>query len=245
MSKFNFSSIFFLIFLCNRILAEECEKCDRSECPLVTFCPSGVTQDNCGCCEVCTQRLGQKCDNVADDPKQQKSVNGECGEFLICSEEGVCECSEEGQVCGSDDLTYNSLCELMEATVKNNGLTVVDREPCRKGPVIKSPPKDTSRPAGSILALDCEAVGYPVPTITWELYRPDGSTIQLPSDDSLVAVQVRGGPEKHMSSGWVQIMEVLPENVGIYTCIATNSQGVVKASANVSISKGKVPLKKY
>nr|AYU97989.1 IGFBP-related protein 1 [Trichoniscus pusillus] len=239
------SSIFILLFICNQIFGDECEKCDRSECPLITFCATGVTQDNCGCCDICSQRLGQKCDYVPEGTLVEKPIIGDCGEFLSCSEEGVCECTEEGQVCGSDDVTYNSLCELMEATVQKHELTVFDRAPCRKGPVIKSPPKDTSRPAGSILALDCEAVGYPVPTITWELYRPDGSTIQLPSDDSLVAVQVRGGPEKHMVSGWVQIMEVLPENIGLYTCIASNEKGVVKASANVSISKGKVPLKKY
>nr|AYU97984.1 IGFBP-related protein 1 [Atlantoscia floridana] len=222
---------------------EECEKCDRLECPLVTFCPTGVTQDKCGCCDICLQRLGEKCDYAPEGEDVVKVVNGQCGEFLTCTKDGVCECAEEGQVCGSDDVTYNSLCEIMEKTAEDNALTVVDREPCRKGPLIKSPPKDASRPVESILVLDCEAVGYPVPVLTWELYRPDGSTVQLPSDDSLVAVQVRGGPEKHMVTGWVQIMKVLPENVGIYTCIATNSQGVAKASAKVSFSKGKVPKK--
>nr|AYU97990.1 IGFBP-related protein 1 [Tylos europaeus] len=229
-----------------QLTAEDCEKCERLECPLVSYCPSGVTQDKCGCCEVCSQRLGQKCDYVPEGSDLQgPPVNGTCGEFLFCSKEGICECDEEGQICGSDDVTYNSICEFMEETVKNHELTVVDRAPCRKGPIIKSPPKDSSRPAGSILVLDCEAVGYPVPTISWELYKADGSTVQLPSDDSLVAVQVRGGPEKHMVTGWVQIMEILPENVGIYTCIATNSKGEAKASAKVSFSKSKVPKKKY
>nr|AYU97985.1 IGFBP-related protein 1 [Trichorhina tomentosa] len=238
-----FSCSILVLFSFRHLLAEEeCKKCDRLECPLVTFCPSGVTQDECGCCDVCLQRLGEKCD-YAPEGEVAKFVNGQCGEFLSCSKDSICECAEEGQVCGSDDVSYNSLCELMEETANDNELTVVDREPCRKGPVIKSPPKDASRPVESILVLDCEAVGFPVPTLTWELYRPDGSTIQLPSDDSLVAVQVRGGPEKHMVSGWVQIMKILPENIGIYTCIATNAQGIAKASAKVSISKGKVPKK--
>nr|AYU97965.1 IGFBP-related protein 1 [Eluma caelata] len=244
--KVLFSCFLLSLISFRRLLAEEeCGKCDRLECPLVTFCPVGVTQDKCGCCDICLLRLGEKCDYAPEGEEFSKVVNGECGEFLSCSEENICECAEEGQVCGSDGLTYNSLCELMEETTKNNELNVVNREPCRKGPVIKSPPKDSSRPAESILVLDCEATGYPVPTLTWEFYRQDGSTIQLPSDDSLVAVQVRGGPEKHMVSGWVQIMKVLPENVGIYTCIATNSQGVAKASAKVTFSKGKAPVKKY
>nr|AYU97983.1 IGFBP-related protein 1 [Ligia oceanica] len=231
-----------LVISFTQVFTKECGKCERSECPMVSFCSSGVTLDSCSCCEICSQRLGQKCDLIAGATGES---NGSCGEFLTCSEEGICECSEEGPVCGSDDVTYNSVCEFLEQTNKNNELTLVDREPCRKGPVIKSPPKDATRPAESILVLDCEATGFPVPTITWEFYKSDGSTVKLPSDDSLVAVQVRGGPEKHMVTGWVQIMKVLPENTGIYTCIASNSDGEVKASAKVSIKKGKVPKKKY
>nr|AYU97980.1 IGFBP-related protein 1 [Asellus aquaticus] len=215
-------------------LENDCEKCDRSVCPIVSSCVSGVTLDVCGCCEICAQKLGEKCDLVKEGEKSRKS----CGDFLTCSPKGVCECEEKDAVCGSDGKTYATVCKLLEATAGDRELTLVERSPCRTGPVIKTAPKDSIRPLGSILVLDCEATGYPVATITWELNKDDGSTIQLPSDDSLVAIQMRGGPEKHMVTGWVQIMKILPENVGIYTCIATNDKGEARASAKVSFKEG-------
>nr|AYU97986.1 IGFBP-related protein 1 [Dynamene bidentata] len=238
-------TLFILISLfCTSIYAEEeCTSCERSECAALSSCPSGVTQDACGCCEICAQTLGQQCDYISDDVTVETPVNQTCGEYLFCNEQGFCECSEEGAVCGSDDVTYNSICELILETVKSSDLTLVNRAACRKGPVIKTSPKDAVRPLGSILVLDCEATGYPVPSISWEYYRQDGATFQLPNDDPLVAVQVRGGPEKHMVTGWVQIMKILPENTGIYTCIATNDKGTVKASAKISLSKSKIPKK--
>nr|AYU97987.1 IGFBP-related protein 1 [Sphaeroma serratum] len=232
------------LLFAHTLAEEDCTSCERSECPLLSVCPSGVAQDSCGCCEICAQTLGQPCDVAPEGEETVPRVNGTCGEFLFCNEERVCECTERSPVCGSDDVTFNSICEYMLEAAENNKLTLVDREACRKGPVIKSAPKDAARPLGSILVLDCEATGFPVPSISWEVYKDDGSTVQLPNDDPLVAVQVRGGPEKHMATGWVQIMKILPENIGIYTCIASNSKGEVKSSAKVTLSKGKTPKKK-
>ncbi|KAA0202828.1 hypothetical protein HAZT_HAZT006555 [Hyalella azteca] len=101
-------------------------------------------------------------------------------------------------------------------------------------PVIKTPPQSSKRQLGGILVLDCEAMGYPVPSISWELYKPDGNTIKLPNDDSGIAVQIRGGPEHHMVTGWVQIMKVTKDNVGTYVCNAENSLGAAKATADIS-----------
>ena len=55
-------------------------------------------------------------------------------------------------------------------------------------------------------------------------------------DDSAVAVQVRGGPEKHMVTGWVQIMEVTKKTAGTYVCIASNSEGEDRKAATIKLS---------
>ncbi|ROT76300.1 insulin-like binding protein [Penaeus vannamei] len=104
-------------------------------------------------------------------------------------------------------------------------------------PVIVSAPEDAERPEGSILVLDCEVKGYPVPDVTWELNLEDGSSFKLPGDMSSLAVQVRGGPEKFMATGWVQIMRIKKDTVGTYSCVATNSEGEARAAAKVQIRR--------
>ena len=48
-------------------------------------------------------------------------------------------------------------------------------------PVIISPPKNSYGPLGANLTLDCEARGFPAPTITWQFVSTEGKTISLPS----------------------------------------------------------------
>ena len=43
----------------------------------------------------------------------------------------------------------------------------------------------------------------------------------------MVSIQMRGGPEPLMVTGWAQIMSLDPDYIGIYHCIATNTQGQV------------------
>ena len=40
---------------------------------------------------------------------------------------------------------------------------------------------------------------------------------------------MRGGPEPMMVTSWAQIMSLDPSYIGIYHCIATNSEGSVAA----------------
>jgi len=215
-----------------------CGDCDRADCPELGKCPTGVVKDFCGCCDMCAGRMGDRCQNTTEETPLYLP----CGIDLVCkrrydipdSAEASCECLEEGEVCGSNDVTYRTPCHLVEEVAKIPELFVKERGPCRGAPKIKSPPKDAVRPHGGIMVMDCEASGYPVPTITWELYQPDKSVIKLPSDDSSVAVQVRGGPEKHMVTGWVQIMRVNKNNIGTYTCVASNSEGEARATATVT-----------
>ena len=48
-------------------------------------------------------------------------------------------------------------------------------------PVIISAPRDSYGPLGANLTLDCEARGYPAPTITWQFHSNEGKTYNLPS----------------------------------------------------------------
>jgi len=216
---------------------DACGDCDRANCSEVGKCPTGVVKDLCGCCDVCAGKMGDRCQNATQDALLYLP----CGSDLVCqqrhdvldSKEASCECKEDGEVCGSNGVTYRTLCHLQEESAETPELFVKERGPCRGAPKIKSPPKDAVRPHGGIMVMDCEASGFPVPTITWELYRPDESVVRLPSDNSGIAVQVRGGPEKHMVTGWVQIMRVNENNIGTYTCVASNSEGEARAAATV------------
>jgi len=219
--------------------AVQCGDCDRADCPELGKCPTGVVKDFCGCCDVCAGRMGDRCQNSTEEAP----VYLPCGTDLVCkkrhdvpdSVEASCECNEDGEVCGSNGVTYRTPCHLVEEMSEIPELFVKERGPCRGAPKIKSPPKDAVRPYGGIMVMDCEASGYPVPTITWELYQSDRNVITLPSDDSAIAVQVRGGPEKHMVTGWVQIMRVNKNNIGTYTCVASNSEGEARATAGVTL----------
>ena len=115
--------------------------------------------------------------------------------------------------------------------------------------MIISPPSDSYGPLGANLTLDCEARGYPAPEISWKFVSAKGETVSLPSrlskrliqkfmlslttcllldDDQSVSIQMRGGPEPLMVTGWAQIMSLDPDYIGIYHCIATNTEGQVK-----------------
>ena len=52
----------------------------------------------------------------------------------------------------------------------------------------------------------------------------EGETIFLPSDDQAISIQMRGGPEANMVTGWAQILALEPGYSGVYHCIAENTQ---------------------
>jgi hypothetical protein len=56
-------------------------------------------------------------------------------------------------------------------------------------------------------------------------------------DDTLLAIQTRGGPDRHTVSSWVQIMEFKHIHSGNYTCLGTNKVDTVVASAVLDIRK--------
>lgn len=223
-------------------LGDTCAPCDKVTCPEVFTgqCVAGVTPDRCGCCQVCARSEAELCDaNIVDK-------YGVCGDNLECvfqgeTEEQLCVCRELGQVCGSDGLTYNTPCALNEESVRRESspglpeLSMVYWGPCLEAPTIISPPEDTYGPKGANLTLDCEARGFPAPSISWQFETVEGETIFLPSDDQAISIQMRGGPEANMVTGWAQILALEPGYSGVYHCIAENTQGKVHARAVVGV----------
>ncbi|CAB3378510.1 Hypothetical predicted protein [Cloeon dipterum] len=232
--------------------AKGCPPCDRTACPSPT-CPAGrVLPGPCFCCHVCALEEGQTCFN--------RSIRGlppplsgrpylPCGENLECLlrkdlaprdvPEALCTCKQSESVCGSDDQTYENMCQLREAAVRDNyrsgPLNMKNWGPCMSVPDITGPPDDTSGPLHSEVALGCEAKGNPIPDIHWEFSGDNGDRRNLPSDDQSVSVQVRGGPDAYMVTSWVQIMNLQVNFTGTYTCVATNDLGSSRADAHISV----------
>ncbi|XP_046385638.1 insulin-like growth factor-binding protein-related protein 1 [Ischnura elegans] len=228
----------------------ECGVCDPESCPSIgdpqRECPAGVAIDTCGCCRVCARTVGEKC-YTPSLPKTSRKY-GYCGDNLEClirsdlerrdEPEAICFCKEKGDVCASNNHTYETICHMAKASSSiKDTLYMRHKGPCHTVPIITSAPDDSTGVIGQPIALSCEVKGHPIPDIHWEFKSDDDrfSTIgkNLPSDDLYVAVQVRGGPEAYMTTSWVQIVDLRPTDVGVYTCVAINSEGVARASAKV------------
>uniref|UniRef100_A0A8C9UH29 Insulin like growth factor binding protein 7 n=1 Tax=Serinus canaria TaxID=9135 RepID=A0A8C9UH29_SERCA len=57
----------------------------------------------------------------------------------------------------------------------------------------------------------------------------------LPGDRENLAIQTRGGPEKHEVTGWVLISPLSKEDAGEYECHASNAKGEATASAKIHV----------
>ncbi|XP_019854703.1 PREDICTED: uncharacterized protein LOC109583711, partial [Amphimedon queenslandica] len=82
-------------------------------------------------------------------------------------------------------------------------------------PVIVTPPMDQDVPLGSLVNLTCVATGAPQPVITWYL---EGTLI--PGANSPIYI----------------IDSIQPAQRGTYSCRAMNSEGMVQATATVTIN---------
>lgn len=233
--------------------ATPCEPCKSENCASPSLCLAGYATDRCGCCQICARTENQLCDQSPDQGRF-----GICGENLDCksrpdqdqlgnSEENVCVCREPKMVCSNEGTTYPTICALNEESISrgtpdkyNPELSMEYWGPCKEAPLIISPPEDSYGPLGANLTLDCEARGYPAPTITWQFLSTEGKTISLPSDDQSVSIQMRGGPEPLMVTGWMQIMALDPSYIGVYHCIASNSEGQAFSRASVGVYKSEL-----
>ncbi|XP_049857879.1 insulin-like growth factor-binding protein-related protein 1 [Schistocerca gregaria] len=226
------------------------DKCDTALCPRSeAACPRGLVPDPCACCPsgLCGLEEGERCFDPRLTPKKFDRF-GQCGDGLVCKSrhdltfrdepESLCMCKDSREACGTNNRTYDSICQLKADASKfeeQPSIRLKHWGPCESAPWITSGPEDVVVPLNSGLSLDCEAKGYPVPSIHWEFKAENGSVRLLPSDDLYVAVQVRGGPESYMETSWVQIVDLRKSDAGTYTCIAVNSEGMASASAKVTI----------
>uniref|UniRef100_A0A3B3V264 Insulin-like growth factor binding protein 7 n=1 Tax=Poecilia latipinna TaxID=48699 RepID=A0A3B3V264_9TELE len=204
-----------------------CAPCDPALCaPLpAAGCPAGSLRDSCGCCAVCAAAEGELCGG-------RRAAARRCGPGLECvrsgddkrSKTGVCACKTNYQVCGSDGTTYRSGCVLKSASMAaqrggREPISVQNKGRCASAPSIVTPP-------GQV----CEAVGVPTPVLTWKKVLGGRKRAELlPGDRDNLAVQTRGGPEKHQVTGWVLISPLTEEEEGSYECHAANSRGEASA----------------
>ncbi|GAB6023799.1 hypothetical protein CHUAL_008547 [Chamberlinius hualienensis] len=223
----------------------KCGKCELDRCPRPTNCRTGMVLDHCGCCRICGRVEGEKCDNDTL-PLPYRNTYGSCGDGLECRLrddlqpsdplEAICVCVKQEVLCGSDGKTYMNLCLLMEEAYRlRNGLKAASRGPCKSAPWVVSGPEDQEVARGSNVALSCEGMGFPIPSIEWQMTKNDGTLVDLPSDDQHVAVQARGGPERFELTAWLQILDFQEEDDGVYHCIVTNIEGEAKASAKLTL----------
>uniref|UniRef100_A0A4X2L2U6 Insulin like growth factor binding protein like 1 n=1 Tax=Vombatus ursinus TaxID=29139 RepID=A0A4X2L2U6_VOMUR len=111
-------------------------------------------------------------------------------------------------------------------------------------PVIVLPPKKIHNVTGAQVYLSCEVKAVPTPVISWRkvcqrtLTKTSGVKLleELPGDRVNMAVQVRGGPSKHESTGWVLINPLTKEDEGVYQCHATNMVGETQSYGTIKVT---------
>uniref|UniRef100_A0A8C2QXU8 Insulin like growth factor binding protein 7 n=1 Tax=Capra hircus TaxID=9925 RepID=A0A8C2QXU8_CAPHI len=168
---------------------------------------------------------------------------------------GVCVCKSRYPVCGSDGVTYSSGCQLRAASLRaesrgEKAITQVSKGTCEQGPSIVTPPKDIWNVTGAQVYLSCEVIGIPTPVLIWNKVKRGHYGVQrtelLPGDRDNLAIQTRGGPEKHEVTGWVLVSPLSKEDAGEYECHASNSQGQASASAKITVVDAlhEIPVKK-
>ncbi|XP_036373325.1 insulin-like growth factor-binding protein 7 [Megalops cyprinoides] len=237
-------------------VARSCGTCEISKCaPLPTEgCKFGAILDGCGCCEVCAAGLGEPCGGRGASAKRCAS-GMECvkNEEEKNSKLGICVCKSDYEVCGTDGVTYKTGCDLKGASLKavseeKPEIKVLNKGKCAQAPVIVTPPKEIWNVTGSQVFLSCEAIGVPTPIVTWKKISPNtkGKAALLPGDRDNLAVQTRGGPEKHEVTGWVLISPLTEADGGSYECHAMNAKGEASAvgSIHVVASIDDIPTKK-
>ena len=120
-------------------------------------------------------------------------------------------------------------------------------------PRIIAKPEDSNTTIGSKLAFKCEVTGWPIPKVSWKVLRKHSHKVHLvndlPSDDSHIVVQSRGGAKNLEVTSWLQIVGVKKDDEGEYHCRASNDMGedenyAVLAIKNDSQTNGEKTIKK-
>ncbi|KAJ8371659.1 hypothetical protein AAFF_G00303350 [Aldrovandia affinis] len=223
-----------------RRVARSCGTCEPGLCDAIPAdgCAFGTMLDACGCCEVCAAGLGEACGGRGAAARR-------CAPGMECARQeegeksggrmGVCVCKSDYEVCGSDGVTYATGCDLRAASLKAVGADKPEIKVQNKGKCVQG--KDVWNVTGSQVYLSCEAIGVPTPILTWKKITPSnkGKAALLPGDRDNLAIQTRGGPEKHEVTGWVLISPLTEAEAGQYECHAVNSQGEASAQGSITV----------
>ncbi|XP_074137910.1 insulin-like growth factor-binding protein-like 1 [Sminthopsis crassicaudata] len=242
----------------------ECGQCIPESCePVRCKARELSVRDDCGCCEQCLGTEGELCGGRGGVGRRRQA---RCGPGLVCvsqsrevlgaaaSQEqlpeelegtGLCVCKEDGAVCGSDGRSYQSVCALhlhswISVRAGHERVHKAHDGECKLAPVIVMPPKKIHNVTGAQVYLSCEVKAVPTPVITWRKITesPKGVKLleELPGDRVNMAVQVRGGPSKHESTGWVLINPLTKEDEGVYQCHATNMVGETQSYGTIKVT---------
>uniref|UniRef100_A0A8C3BLK5 Insulin-like growth factor-binding protein 7 n=1 Tax=Cairina moschata TaxID=8855 RepID=A0A8C3BLK5_CAIMO len=245
------------------VAAGGCGPCEPARCPALPprGCPLGRVRDACGCCWQCGRGEGEACGGFGGgrcapglecvkSRKRRKAKGGPepaagpAASALAPAPVGVCLCKSRYPVCGSDGRTYGSGCQLRAASLRaqSRGEPAIaqrSKGACEQGPSIVTPPKDIWNVTGAQIYLSCEVMGIPTPVLIWNKIIRGQHGIQrmelLPGDRENLAIQTRGGPEKHEVTGWVLISPLSKEDEGEYECHASNAKGEATASAKIHV----------
>ncbi|XP_062430364.1 insulin-like growth factor-binding protein 7 [Rhea pennata] len=231
-----------------------CGPCVAARCPALPArgCPLGRVRDACGCCWQCGRGEGEACGGEGRcaaglecvKSRKRRKAKGSPGPAAAAAPLGVCVCKSRYPVCGSDGLTYGSGCQLRAASLRaqSRGEPAISQRSkgaCEQGPSIVTPPKDIWNMTGAQIYLSCEVIGIPTPVLIWNKIIRGQYGVQrmelLPGDRENLAIQTRGGPEKHEVTGWVLISPLSKEDAGEYECHASNAKGEATASAKIHV----------
>lgn len=83
---------------------------------------------------------------------------------------------------------------------------------------------DLNLPLGEPLILACTVHGYPKPSVTW---FKDGVGLENEAPYEITFMH---------GEATLQVPETIDEDVGIYSCVATNSSGEVSSTCFVSLA---------
>ncbi|XP_030595302.1 insulin-like growth factor-binding protein 7 [Archocentrus centrarchus] len=220
-----------------------CGPCDLAQCaPLpVEGCAASSLLDSCGCCTVCAAAEGELCGG-------RRAAARRCGSGLECvrssenkkNKMGLCVCKSKYEVCGTDGVTYRNSCALKTASLRaqteaKEPINMQNKGRCASAPLIVTPPGEVYNVSGSQVYLSCEVVGVPTPVLTWKKVLSGKKMELLPGDRDNLAIQTRGGPEKHEVTGWVLISPLTKEEEGSYECHAMNAKGEASAVGAIHV----------
>uniref|UniRef100_A0A8B9QU43 Insulin like growth factor binding protein 7 n=1 Tax=Anas platyrhynchos TaxID=8839 RepID=A0A8B9QU43_ANAPL len=203
-------------------------------------CPLGRVRDACCCCWHCV---------CVKSRKRRKAKSGsEPAAGPAALPEWVCSCVQRPlpPVCGSDGRTYGERLQSEPPACGAQSRVAAGIAPRSKGcfclfagPSIVTPPKDIWNVTGAQIYLSCEVMGIPTPVLIWNKIIRGQHGVQrmelLPGDRENLAIQTRGGPEKHEVTGWVLITPLNKEDEGEYECHASNAKGEATASAKIHV----------